>query len=78
MMLAAEQALTLAKRVIIVPGYGLAVASAQSTVADLVASLRKNGVDVKFGIHPGTLSGHACHSLLLWRATLITRVAYHC
>lgn len=29
------------------PGYGLAVASAQATVADLVATLRKNGVDVK-------------------------------
>ncbi len=41
------QALTLAKKVIIVPGYGLAVASAQATVADLVATLRKNGVDVK-------------------------------
>jgi NAD(P) transhydrogenase len=48
----AAEALTLARKVIIVPGYGLAVASAQATVADLVATLRKNGVDVKFGIHP--------------------------
>lgn len=46
------QALTLARKVVIVPGYGLAVASAQATVADLVATLRKNGVDVSFAIHP--------------------------
>ena len=45
------QALTLAKKVIIVPCYGLAVASAQATVADLVSSLRKNGVDVKWALH---------------------------
>jgi NAD/NADP transhydrogenase beta subunit len=48
---AGMQALTLAKKVIIVPGYGLAVASAQATVADLVSSLRKNGVDVKWALH---------------------------
>ena len=49
------QALTLAKKVIIVPGYGLAVASAQATVADLVSSLRKNGVDVKWALHCSNL-----------------------
>ena len=37
---------------IIVPGYGLAVAGAQYTVADMVNMLREKGVDVKFGIHP--------------------------
>lgn len=46
------QALTLAKKVVIVPGYGLAVAGAQATVADLVSTLRANGVSVKFAIHP--------------------------
>lgn len=41
-----------AKNVIIVPGYGLAVAKAQYAVADMVAMLRKHGVNVRFGIHP--------------------------
>ena len=44
--------LTAAKRIIIVPGYGLAVARAQYAVADMVKKLRENGVTVKFGIHP--------------------------
>lgn len=46
------EALTLARKVVIVPGYGLAVASAQAIVADLVATLRKHGVEVTFAIHP--------------------------
>lgn len=41
-----------AKNVIIVPGYGLAVAKAQYAVADMVSMLRKQGVNVRFGIHP--------------------------
>lgn len=41
-----------AKSVIITPGYGLAVARAQFAVAEMAAALRKNGVDVRFGIHP--------------------------
>ena len=41
-----------AKSVIIAPGYGLAVARAQYPVADMVARLRKQGVNVRFGIHP--------------------------
>lgn len=46
-------ALTSAKKVTIVPGYGLAVASAQYAVADLVKTLREKGdVDVRFAIHP--------------------------
>ena len=39
-------------QVVIVPGYGLAVANAQYAIAELVSMLTKNGVDVKFGIHP--------------------------
>ena len=41
-----------AKKVIIAPGYGLAVARAQYPVASMVASLRAKGVDVRFAIHP--------------------------
>ncbi|SEI83251.1 Re/Si-specific NAD(P)(+) transhydrogenase subunit beta [Demequina mangrovi] len=52
--------LTSASRVIIVPGYGMAVAKAQYPVADMVANLRHHGVDVRFGVHPvaGRLPGH--------------------
>jgi NAD(P) transhydrogenase len=46
------EAMTGAARMIIVPGYGLAVAGAQYTVADMVRVLKEKGVDVKFGIHP--------------------------
>ena len=45
-------ALQNAKKVIIVPGYGLAVARAQYGVAEMVKVLRAAGVDVTFGIHP--------------------------
>lgn len=41
-----------AKSIIIVPGYGVAVAKAQYDIAELVASLRENGINVRFGIHP--------------------------
>jgi NAD(P) transhydrogenase len=41
-----------AKKVVIVPGYGLAVAKAQYAVADMVKKLRDSGVDVSFAIHP--------------------------
>ena len=49
-----------AARVVITPGYGMAVAQAQYPVAELAAHLRALGVDVKFGIHPvaGRLPGH--------------------
>jgi len=49
-----------ASSVIITPGYGMAVAQAQSAVADLTARLRDRGVTVRFGIHPvaGRLPGH--------------------
>ncbi|MCM0640769.1 Re/Si-specific NAD(P)(+) transhydrogenase subunit beta [Cellulomonas wangsupingiae] len=49
-----------ARRVVIAPGYGMAVAKAQYPVADLVAKLRGQGVDVRFAVHPvaGRLPGH--------------------
>lgn len=49
-----------AKSVVIVPGYGMAVAQAQYPVTDLTQKLEKHGVQVRFGIHPvaGRLPGH--------------------
>ena len=49
-----------AKNVIIVPGYGMAVAQAQSSVSELTSRLRKKKINVRFGIHPvaGRLPGH--------------------
>ena len=41
-----------AKNIIIVPGYGLAVAKGQYPVAELVSILTKKGKKVRFGIHP--------------------------
>ena len=41
-----------AKEVIIVPGYGMAVAQAQYSIAELTKKLRDNGVNVRFAIHP--------------------------
>ncbi|GGI06353.1 Re/Si-specific NAD(P)(+) transhydrogenase subunit beta [Isoptericola cucumis] len=52
--------LTAARSVVVVPGYGMAVAKAQHPVADLVGRLRERGVTVRFGVHPvaGRLPGH--------------------
>ncbi len=49
-----------AKTVIVVPGYGMAVAQAQHAVSDITKHLRSQGVEVRFGIHPvaGRLPGH--------------------
>jgi NAD(P) transhydrogenase subunit beta len=52
--------LAAANKVVVVPGYGMAVAQAQHKVRELYDSLTKRGVDVKFGIHPvaGRMPGH--------------------
>jgi NAD(P) transhydrogenase subunit beta len=52
--------LAAAASVVIVPGYGMAVAQAQHKVRELYDVLTKKGVDVKFGIHPvaGRMPGH--------------------
>ncbi len=49
-----------AKRVVVSPGYGMAVAQAQFPVADLTRKLQDTGVEVQFGIHPvaGRMPGH--------------------
>lgn len=52
--------LNAAKNIIIVPGYGMAVAQAQYPVAEITKRLRAKGKNVRFGIHPvaGRLPGH--------------------
>ena len=52
--------LTAANKVVVVPGYGMAVAQAQHKVRELYDALTKRGVDVKFAIHPvaGRMPGH--------------------
>src|SRR5262249_48417935 len=52
--------LSAANKVVVVPGYGMAVAQAQHKVRELYDALTKRGVDVRFAIHPvaGRMPGH--------------------
>lgn len=56
----AAVSLAYADRVIVVPGYGLAVAQAQHAVQELASALQERGVDVRYAIHPvaGRMPGH--------------------
>jgi NAD(P) transhydrogenase subunit beta len=56
----AAVAMAVANRVIVIPGYGLAVAEGQRQVKELSAELERRGVDVKYAIHPvaGRMPGH--------------------
>jgi NAD(P) transhydrogenase subunit beta len=56
----ASAILTAANKVVVVPGYGMAVAQAQHKVRELYDALAKRGVDVRFAIHPvaGRMPGH--------------------
>lgn len=67
---AVGETLQSAKRVIIVPGYGMALSQAQEEVAALAAALEGRGAEVKFAIHPvaGRMPGHM--SVLLCEADI--------
>ncbi len=56
----AGELLKMSRNVVIVPGYGMAVAQAQHKVAELTEALEKEGIDVRFAIHPvaGRMPGH--------------------
>ena len=64
------QVLQTAKKVILVPGYGMALSQAQGEVARLAGSLERRGTEVKFAIHPvaGRMPGHM--SVLLCEADI--------
>ncbi|MGO2236547.1 NAD(P)(+) transhydrogenase (Re/Si-specific) subunit beta [Marinomonas sp. UCMA 3892] len=72
----AAQALADAKEVMILPGYGMAVAQAQHTVYEITKKLRDKGVNVRFGIHPvaGRMPGHM--NVLLAEANVPYDIVY--
>src|SRR5262245_34785889 len=55
-----SQLLEAARRVVIVPGYGMALAHAQNAVRELTHLLESRGIEVEFGVHPvaGRMPGH--------------------
>ena len=68
--------LAYAKKVVFVPGYGLATAQAQHAVRELANKLEERGVEVKYGIHPvaGRMPGHM--NVLLAEANVPYEVLY--
>lgn len=73
---AVATALQEARNIIITPGYGLAVAQAQFAIADIAKSLKKQGKNVRFGIHPvaGRMPGQL--NVLLAEAGVVRLIEY--